>query len=114
MPDVTALAADKTDTGKRSRDRDSLFLAATLRVGDRAPIAIRVRNLSRGGLMAEGAPPLAIGTAVTVELRHIGLVPGRIAWFAEDRAGVALDEPIDPRKARKPVSTRSTPIPRAR
>lgn len=99
-------ADDLEGAGKRARRRESLFLAAWLCVEDRKPIEVRIRNLSEGGLMAEGAPPLAIGTPVVIENRNLGRVPGKIAWFVEGRAGVAFDAAIDPKKARKPVTVR--------
>lgn len=98
---------DQLAAGQRSRKRDSLFLAARMRAGDGEATDIRVRNLSEGGLMIDGAPPMAIGTELVVELRNIGPVPGKVAWYIDGRAGVAFDVPIDPIKARKPVATRA-------
>lgn len=100
--------------GKRVRRRDSLYLAARLRVEGGEPVEVRVRNLSEGGLMAEGAPPAAIGTAVTVELRNLGAVPGKVAWYTENRAGIAFDVAIDPHRARKPVAVRAATPPTRR
>ena len=118
MTDVTTPylvpADDGADPGLRDGRRDSMFLAARMTVGGSRPIDIRVRNLSEGGLMAEGAPPMAIGTPVVVELRAIGAVAGRVAWYAEERAGVAFDAPIDPKRARKPVGARDAVRPAAR
>lgn len=112
MTDVTTPylvpVEDPAEPGQRDGRRDSLFLAARLRTADGRTADIRVRNLSEGGLMAEGAPPLPIGAAVVVELRAIGAVAGRVAWYAEERAGVAFDAPIDPKRARKPVGVRGT------
>lgn len=112
MTDATSFPTDEPFHGddadtNRTRRRDSLFLAAHLTVEGRSPVKVRVRNLSEGGLMAEGAPLLAIGTAVAVELRNIGSVSGKVAWYTDDRAGIAFDVRIDPKRARKPVSTRS-------
>jgi hypothetical protein len=102
---LTGFGTDADEhAGKRASVRDSLFLLARFRLAGRSDEqAVRVRNLSAGGLMLEADQPLAMGTAVEVELRGIGWVPGRIAWYAEGRAGVALDVAIDPMKARKPV-----------
>ncbi|MCA1379156.1 PilZ domain-containing protein, partial [Bradyrhizobium sp. IC4060] len=72
---------DDLAAGQRSRKRDSLFLAARLSVGGEPATDIRVRNLSEGGLMIDNAPPMAIGTALAVELRNIGAMPGRVAWY---------------------------------
>lgn len=89
---------------QRNDARDSLFLVAQFRIaGSSDAIQVRVRNLSVGGLMAEVPKPIDIGTMVEVEVRGIGWVPGRIAWVAAGRAGVAFDHLIDPQAARKPV-----------
>ncbi|WP_447724986.1 PilZ domain-containing protein [Sphingomonas koreensis] len=92
-------------SSQRSASRDSLMLSAQLRVGGEAEVTVRVRNLSAGGLMAEYANPVAVGTQVEVDVRGVGWVGGRIAWTAEGRVGIAFDREIDPMAARKPVGT---------
>lgn len=88
----------------RGRNRDSLFLLAQFRSEGSADARdVRVRNLSAGGLMAELETAPADGTPVEVMVRGIGWIRGRIAWYAEGRAGIAFDQPIDPLLARKPV-----------
>jgi hypothetical protein len=97
-------ADDTAGASQRARNRDSLFLMARLVVPDgREPHEVRVRNLSAGGLMVEWDKPLDDGAKVTLILRGVGEVTGRVAWCAEGRIGVAFDEPIDPLLARKPV-----------
>ena len=96
---------DDASASQRTRSRDSLFLMAHMRLGlDSTMQDVRVRNLSEGGLMLEVAKPLPIGTVVTLQVRGLGEVRGNVAWYAEGRAGVALEAPIDPKKARKPVA----------
>ena len=96
---------DAAPAGDGPRGRDSLFLLANLRLkGDADAVAVRVRNLSAGGLMAELPVPLDGDVAIEIEVRGLGWVPGRIAWQTEGRVGISFDKPIDPRKARKPVS----------
>ncbi|MBN8814903.1 MAG: PilZ domain-containing protein [Sphingomonas sp.] len=98
------------DSAKRAKSRDSLFLVADLAIHGRpGPLQVRVRNLSPGGLMAEYAHPLDIGNPVDIDLRGVGRVTGQVAWSAAGRIGIAFDNPIDPLKARKPVSSRSAP-----
>lgn len=98
---ATELEAKPT---KASRGRDSLFLTARVRLdGERDEQEVRIRNLSAGGLMAELGRTVPVGTAATLQLRGIGEVFGRVAWCAEGRVGIALDTPIDPKLARKPV-----------
>ena len=65
----------------RQVNRDSLFLLAQLRVdGQDALYRVKVRNLSAGGMMAEGEAKVMRGSLVVVELRNIGWVEGSVAW----------------------------------
>ncbi|MDQ2893730.1 MAG: PilZ domain-containing protein [Pseudomonadota bacterium] len=94
---------------KRGRSRDSLYLKATLQFANEPKSReIRVRNLSEGGMMAEFDRVVPSGTPVTVDVRGVGEVSGRVAWCAEGRAGISFDLPIDPKRARKRVGSGST------
>lgn len=89
----------------RDPARDSMFLHATLRpIGDKdaASFIVRVRNLSAGGMMAETNVELSIDDPMSVALRNVGTVKGRVAWVRAGRFGVTFDTPIDPKLARKP------------
>lgn len=96
-------AAAAAESG-RTRKRDSLFLTARLTLAGK-PTAhdVRVRNLSEGGLMAEYDPIVEPDTTVTLEMRGLGEMTGRVAWCTRGRLGIAFDQPIDPSRARKPV-----------
>ena len=100
-----------TDGTTEPRARDSLFLMARLRTPSLPQTyTVRVRNLSAGGLMAEFETPLDRDTPVEVEVRGLGWVAGRVAWFTQGRTGIAFDSAIDPQRARKPVGpVRATP-----
>lgn len=90
--------------GNRIGTRDSLFLVAQLRLGTEPRVReVRVRNLSERGLMLELDKVVAIATPVVLDLRGIGEIGGKVAWCTAGRIGVALDTPIDPKKARKVV-----------
>jgi hypothetical protein len=87
----------------RHVNRDSLFLLAQVRVvGQDDVYRVKVRNLSAGGMMAEGAARVSRGAPVQVELRNLGWVDGTVAWTQDDRFGIAFLEEIDPRLARAP------------
>jgi len=89
------------DTDQRHLSRDSLFVMAGLRLaGQPREHRIKVRNLSSGGLMAEGPLRVARGTPVSVEVRNIGWVDGCVAWVQDNRFGIAFDKDIDPMEAR--------------
>lgn len=81
----------------RQVNRDSLFLLAQLRVdGQDAVHRVKVRNLSAGGMMAEGEVRVARGSLVAVELRNLGWVEGSVAWKQANRFGIAFVDEIDP------------------
>lgn len=100
------------DVETRQVNRDSLFLLAQLRVDGHDDLyRVKVRNLSAGGMMAEGLAPVTRGVPVQVELRNIGWVAGNVAWKQDERFGIAFVDEIDPREARAPASkAASTPL----
>ena len=98
-----------TENEHRQLSRDSLFLMADLRLsGDSEAHRVKVRNLSAGGMMAEGLLKTVRGTLVEVHIRNIGWVSGSIAWVQGDRCGIAFNEDIDPLVARAPVAAGET------
>ncbi|MCX7676361.1 MAG: PilZ domain-containing protein [Alteraurantiacibacter sp.] len=89
----------------RQVNRDSLFLLAQLRIeGQEEVHRVKVRNLSSGGMMAEGAVRVQRGQLVSVELRNIGWVSGSVAWVQDERFGIAFIDEIDPARVRAPVT----------
>ncbi len=97
---------------RRNAARDSLFLSATIcKVGASADgiKPVRVRNLSAIGMMADHDDRSAAGDKVVLSLRGIGSVDGTVAWVRNGRVGVAFDEQIDPKLARKPVKPLPAP-----
>lgn len=94
----------ETDAESQRRDqRDSLFVLARIKFeGDGGEgAAVRVRNVSSGGLMAEVADDYRPGLRVEITLEGIGEVAGSVAWAEAGRIGVAFDHPIDKSRARK-------------
>ena len=89
----------------RSADRDSLFMQANLILpGQTAPLVVRVRNLSAGGMLAEAsARGIVQSMAIEIELRNVGFVPGRVVWVGEGKFGIAFDHPVDPQAVRRQV-----------
>ncbi len=89
----------------RNIARDSLFLLAAIRVDDGMDEhRVKVRNLSAGGMMAEGDLKVERGTRVEVDLRNIGWVRGTVAWVQDNRCGIAFVEEIDPKLPRASVN----------
>ena len=90
----------------RNISRDSLFLMAEVRLeGADALERVKVRNLSAGGMMAEGSLRVMRGARLMVKLRNIDWVEGSVAWVQDNRFGIAFDREIDPAQARTPVSS---------
>lgn len=97
----------------RNIQRDSMFLLAELRLeGEANGQRVKVRNLSSGGMMAEGGPAVLRGARVTIELRNIGPVDGTVAWVQDSRFGIAFAHEIDPKLPRTPVGNGDLASPR--
>lgn len=93
--------------------RDSLFLMASLRLsGETAEHRVKVRNLSSGGMMAEGDVRVERGARLAVDLRNIGWVDGTVAWVQDKRFGIAFSDEIDARLVRAPVDADDARAPR--
>ena len=89
----------------QSRDeRFSVFLHATVTTRDHSRSEIyRVRNISSGGIMAEGLVEFVAGEVIEIELRNIGIIRARVAWTHANRFGAMFDHHIDPKLVRRPV-----------
>lgn len=93
-------------TESRQIARDSLFVLVDLRLdGDDHDHRIKMRNLSAGGMLAEGSVKAARGMSVWVNLRNIGWVEGTVAWVQETRFGIAFRDEIDPAAAKAAPSS---------
>jgi hypothetical protein len=105
-------AAVMTDAEHRQISRDSLFVLTDLQIeGDTGEYRVKVRNLSAGGMMAEGPIKVLRGMPVCVNLRNIGWVEGTVAWVQDSRFGIAFRDEIDPKIARAPVVVgETTPV----
>ena len=96
------------EVDNRQIARDSLFVLVDLRLdGDQTVHRVKMRNLSSGGMMAEGSLIALRGLVVWVDLRNIGWVEGSIAWVQENRFGIAFRDEIDPKLARAPQAAKA-------
>lgn len=99
-----------SDNEHRQIERESLFVLAELRIdGQEGEQRIHVRNLSSGGLMAEGSCKVQRGQQVWINLRNLAWCEGTVAWVQENRFGVAFRDAIDPRIARAPLASATDP-----
>lgn len=111
-PSLDAESADARSDGEdvpsakgRSSDRQSIFMQGYLQLAHMvAPQAVRIRNLSQGGMLAETPLPATVDECLTVYLPNIGPVTGRVAWTALNKFGVAFDNMVDPHQVRRKVA----------
>ena len=97
----------------RHINRDALFLMADVRrEGEGAAHRVKVRNLSAGGMMAEGEVPVVRGARLMVELRNLPPIEASVAWVQDGRFGVAFAREIDPKTPRTPVGNNDLSSPR--
>ncbi len=90
--------------------RDSLFVLVALRLdGQHTDYRVKMRNLSTGGMMAEGPVQVTRGSAVWVDLRNIGWTEGSVAWVQDSRFGIAFSKEIDPKRARAAADAQPLP-----
>ncbi|GAA3785789.1 hypothetical protein GCM10022600_01680 [Qipengyuania pelagi] len=96
----------------RNVSRDSLFLMADITVdGSTHPVRAKVRNLSAGGMMADGDFTVERGMRLVVDLRHVGHVTGTVAWVQDSRIGIAFDKEIDPKQVRARIGVSESTVP---
>ena len=86
--------SEKFETAER---RYAVVLSAHITPeSEDTPISVRVCNISAGGLMAIVPPHVALRGQVSIMIRHVGKLIGRIVWAQKDRIGVRFDAEIDP------------------
>jgi hypothetical protein len=87
----------------RRDERDSVLVMAHIRPedGSSEPIAVRVRNVSSGGLMAQAPDQYRTGLRIEIVLDGIEMVKGVVAWSEAGRIGIAFDHPVDKSFARQ-------------
>ena len=88
----------------RERRRQNLMLMANLRVAGGEQRRVRVRDISEGGLKVVAPATPASGTAIRIELPHLGWLGGTVAWVKGGSFGIRLNAAIDPAVVRQPVT----------
>lgn len=97
------------DLDHRQLGRDSFFLMAEVRLEGMADeFRVKVRNLSPGGMMAEGPAKVVRGTKLRINIRNLGWIDGVVAWIQDNRFGIAFVEDIDPKVVREPLGAGSS------
>ncbi len=95
---------DELDAANRQGARESIFFGATITFAStNETLAVRVRNISSGGMMVDCTIGGAIGDFVIADIKNVGKVKGRIAWAVPPRMGIAFDHNINASLARVKV-----------
>ena len=81
-------AFDAARARQRAEMRSNMFVAAMLYGAD-GSVAVRIRNMSRGGALIECPPGLAEGSPVRLTRGSLS-ANGHIAWARDNRAGIAF------------------------
>ena len=72
----------------------SLLRVGALLIDGRRELCL-VRNVSGGGMMIRPYSPIAVDTAVSIELKHGESVSGVAKWIEDGLVGIEFDEQID-------------------
>ncbi|MFN2099093.1 PilZ domain-containing protein [Altererythrobacter sp. MF3-039] len=78
------------------RRHDRFLMAEVSVAGHDGVHQIRVRNLSAGGMMGEGAVEVDRGSQINIRMPNLGQVAGTVAWTQGSRFGVAFAQDINP------------------
>lgn len=92
---VGDMSGEETGAGVDRPQRKAFLTTATLSREGAREASVRVRNLSRTGLGGVASQPFPRGEELTVNLKGIGPVHGRVAWSEGGRFGMAFDKEID-------------------
>jgi hypothetical protein len=90
VPPQSDLSADRR-TAKRHM---AVLLLVKLDIDGREALA-RITNLSRTGARIETSLPLAVGSAISIELRSDVAADAIVRWIDGQSAGVEFNTPID-------------------
>ena len=93
---VYSLSAETPQCPDRRHDQRyvSVLRVGALLIDGRRELCL-IRNVSAGGMMIRPYSPIAVGTAVAVELKHGETVSGVAQWSDKGLIGVSFDETID-------------------
>lgn len=84
------------DKNRRQIVRHDLDLRSELQIdGVHGRQSVGLRNISCGGLMADGVEHTRRGQSIRIYLPRLGWVDGAVAWVQGTRCGVAFNRQLD-------------------
>lgn len=96
---------------ERGGKRESMFLGGSIWFeagASRQPV--RIRNISNSGMMIDFPQSRVKGSPVFADIKGVGEVAGKVAWYQDGRMGIVFDDEIDADAARvKPAAAPVSP-----
>jgi hypothetical protein len=72
----------------------TLLQVGSLMIGDRRELCL-IKNVSTGGMLIRAYCDIALGTAISIELKHGEPIGGTAKWVKDGCVGVTFDKPVD-------------------
>lgn len=88
------LQSPSSDSATPRKARRKLQLEVPGAQADGETLAVRIHNISQGGVLIECDAPLAVNDKVDVELPHAGVVTAKIVWASGSLFGCQFKAPI--------------------
>jgi hypothetical protein len=95
----------------RRAERLAVGRATQLRSQNLYEVEVRVGDLSQTGFMAECADPVAIGSAVSLDVPGVGPVHAQVRWQIGGRMGGMFLDPISLSKCEWTAIRSEPPVP---
>jgi hypothetical protein len=72
----------------------TLLRVGSLIIGDRRELCL-IKNVSAGGMLIRAYCDIALGTEISIELKHGEPIGGIAKWIKDGCVGVTFDQPVD-------------------
>lgn len=88
------LQSPSSDSDTPRKVRRKLQLEVPGAQADGETLAVRIHNISQGGMLIECDAPLAVNDKIDVELPHAGVVTAKLVWTSGSLFGCQFKAPI--------------------
>ena len=72
----------------------TLLRVGALIIGERRELCL-IKNVSAGGMLIRAYCDIALGTPISIELKHGETISGVAQWIKDGCVGVTFDQPVD-------------------
>lgn len=84
--------ADDGNNRRKARRKIRLEVPGALEDGD--TLAVRILNISQGGMLIECDAPMGVNDKIDIELPHAGIVAAKLVWASGSLFGCEFKSPI--------------------